>query len=135
MKTKFDHPDFPSGEWIGFYQQAGRHRQEMALLFCEGFLRGSGEDDLGRFLVSGEYDVKTKKVRWIKTYAGSHAVLYRGYREFKGIWGVWEIAPGLHGGFHIWPKAEGEGLSETTAAEEPAAEPQTVPAPMPKRKG
>ena len=42
-------------------------------------------------------------------YIGAHTVFYRGFREGKGIWGTWEIEILSHGGFHIWPRAAGEG--------------------------
>ena len=54
-----------------------------------------------------------RECHWTKTYLGSHEVFYRGFREGKGIWGTWEIGGGLwgRGGFHIWPKAAGEGAA------------------------
>jgi hypothetical protein len=110
-------PEFPSGEWVGFYQDRGsKHRQEMHLTFRGGTMRGDGADDIGHFVVRGGYDTATKNVWWTKTYPGSHSVAYRGYREIRGIWGLWQIPPTARDGFHIWPRARGEESAETAAA-------------------
>ena len=92
---------------------------DLDLTFAAGKLSGDGNDDVGRFMVHGEYDAKSLECSWTKTYIGRHDVFYRGYREGKGIWGTWEIPPHSHGGFNIWPKRIGEGKKETAAAAEP----------------
>lgn len=43
---------------------------------------------------------------------------YRGFREGKGIWGLWEL-PNESGGFHIWPLGEEEGDQDHETVEEP----------------
>jgi hypothetical protein len=53
-----------------------------------------------------------------KTYVGGHDVYYRGFREGKGIWGLWELTVDS-GGFHIWPRGEEESEQEHESAEEP----------------
>lgn len=111
-------PDFPSGEWVGFYRESGtNHRQEMSLSFSGGHLTGDGGDGVGCFAIRGGYDSKTREVWWTKTYPGSHHVFYKGYREVKGIWGMWEIPPAQRDGFHIWPRREGEADAEHLAEE------------------
>lgn len=111
---------FPSGPWTGFYNYSpkDKHRMDLELTFSGGRLSGVGVDDVGRFRVEGRYDAQTLECSWVKTYFGAHSVLYRGFREGKGIWGTWEITAFHRGGFHIWPKAEGEGDAETEAAEQ-----------------
>ena len=42
-----------------------------------------------------------------------------GFREGKGIWGLWEL-PTESGGFHIWPLGQEEGEQDRESAEEPA---------------
>ena len=42
-----------------------------------------------------------------------------GFREGKGIWGLWEL-PNEAGGFRIWPLGQGEGDRNYESAEEPA---------------
>ena len=105
-------PDFPSGEWRGYYLQTGfgKHRQTLVLTFRGGRMTGSGDDSIGRFTIKGRYDVESKEVTWTKSYLGSHDVYYRGFREIKGIWGTWEIGEAHRGGFHIWPIGEDEGM-------------------------
>ncbi len=114
---------FPSGPWTGFYNYypGDRHRMDLALTFANGLMSGDGVDDVGRFLIKGKYDTARHECYWTKTYVGAHDVFYRGFREGKGIWGTWEITIRDHGGFHIWPRAAGEG--QTEAETETAAEP------------
>jgi hypothetical protein len=110
---------FPSGPWLGFYnyEPGDRHRMDLHLDFANGRVIGDGNDDVGRFLVRGSYDISNGECYWTKTYPGSHDVFYRGFREGKGIWGTWEIANLGHGGFHIWPKGEKAGDAEIASAE------------------
>ena len=104
-----EHPDFPSGEWIGYWIEGGsRCRQDLVLRFRGGALSGSGGDGVGAFTIHGQYDVESREVTWTKRYLGSHDVYYRGFREIKGIWGTWEI-DSWRSGFHIWPRSEGDG--------------------------
>jgi hypothetical protein len=129
-----DDGQFSSGPWTGFYQYPGdthRHRQDLQLTFGDGTLRGTGSDDVGRFAIHGRYDGSTREVRWVKSYFGRHDVHYRGFREGKGIWGTWEIAVVMRGGFHIWPRGEGAGEQEAEVEEAPLAEGQPVPAVVP----
>jgi len=89
---------------------------ELELTFADGRLSGAGSDDVGRFLVKGRYDDAMLECWWTKTYPSSHDILYRGFREGKGIWGTWEITAFDHGGFHIWPRRLGEEATETGSA-------------------
>ena len=52
------------------------------------------------------YDCASLECAWTKAYLGRHTVHYRGFREGKGIWGVWELEPGQRGGFSIWPRRQ-----------------------------
>ncbi len=110
---------FPSGPWVGFYNYGpgDRHRMDLHLVFANGTMSGDGNDDVGRFLIRGQYDAANRECHWAKTYPGSHDVSYRGFREGKGIWGTWEVALLGHGGFHIWPKGAEEGKTKAAAAE------------------
>jgi hypothetical protein len=107
-------PRFPSGPWVGFFVQpyppVGKHWMELRLTFHSGTLTGQGRDWVGRFAISGVYDVGDGRCRWKKTYVQRHDVFYDGFNEGKGIWGRWEIqntpvaGSSWHGGFHIWPE-------------------------------
>ncbi len=120
-------PNFPSGEWVGFYREQGsNHRQEMHLFFSGGRISGSGADDIGTFTISGRYDADSREAWWTKIYPGSHDVFYKGYRELKGIWGLWEIPPGGGDGFHIWPRAHGEDATERVSESRPEPVPAFV---------
>ena len=96
---------FPSGEWKGFFQQPKTRRHEMTLNlgFCEGRLHGDGVDCVGDFELKGRYDLNSGEV-WIHKAYRMHRVIYKGFNEGKGIWGIWELPGQDKGGFHIWPK-------------------------------
>jgi hypothetical protein len=109
---------YPSGPWTGFYnyQPKDKHRMDLHLNFSSGKIAGEGTDDVGQFVIKGQYDAKSAECWWTKTYVGRHDVYYRGFREGKGIWGTWELDATEHGGFYIWPKLSGEGNATTTTA-------------------
>ena len=114
--------DFPSGPWTGFYnyrRSTRKHRMDLTLTFCNHTISGDGTDDIGRFFLAGQFDDAKGECYWTKTYIGAHDVYYRGFRERKGIWGLWEL-PNESGGFHIWPLGQGEGEEDYETAEEPA---------------
>lgn len=116
--------DFPSGPWTGFYHYGAgtsRHRMDLSLTFLNGTMSGDGNDDLGRFLIAGRYEGKDGECYWTKTYIGAHDVYYHGFREGKGIWGLWEL-PFFSGGFHIWPLGQEDGEQETKTVAEPEPE-------------
>lgn len=130
--------EFTSGPWTGFYTYPGGHRDRMdlSLSFHQGRLSGSGSDPVGPFLVQGGYDSEKGEVWWTKTYLGAHEVFYRGYRDTRGIWGTWEISPVWKGGFHIWPRRQGEGAAEEAEADREApAEAVARDAPAPAGSG
>jgi hypothetical protein len=119
QRTVMNESLFPSGPWTGFYnyRPGDRHRMDLHLNFARGNMSGDGADDIGRFLIKGRYDAATLECHWTKSYLGAHDVFYKGFREGKGIWGTWEIGRRFHGGFHIWPRAAGEGETQTEASE------------------
>ena len=92
---------------------------DLVLIFSDHTISGDGSDDIGRFFLVGRFDVTNGECYWTKTYIGAHEVYYRGFRECKGIWGLWEL-PNEAGGFHIWPLGQGEGEQNYESAEEPA---------------
>jgi hypothetical protein len=119
---------FPSGPWTGFYKysrDSAKHRMDLQLTFANGTMSGDGLDDIGRFRIKGRYDAQELECYWTKTYVGAHEVYYRGFREGQGIWGAWEIGLRGHGGFHIWPKASGEGEDRAESRQEPVP-PQAI---------
>ncbi|MEZ0227008.1 MAG: hypothetical protein ACAI25_00160 [Planctomycetota bacterium] len=112
----------PSGPWHGFYTYPGshqRHRMDLRLDFKSARITGSGVDDIGRFAISGHYDVETLKCTWKKTYLGAHTVLYDGAYDLGSIYGMWTL-PSTKGGFRIWPGARGEGEARYVEAAEDA---------------
>lgn len=120
---------FPSGPWTGFYNYGvgtGRYRMDLSLTFSNGTISGDGIDNVGQFLISGHYDGQSGECYWTKTYIGAHDVYYRGFREGKGIWGLWELAFGS-AGFQIWPLGQEDCELETETVEEPVPDELCVP--------
>jgi len=114
--------DFPSGPWTGFYNygcSTRKHRMDLVLTFADRTVSGDGSDDIGQFVVAGRFDGTNDECDWTKTYVGGHDVYYRGFRDGKGIWGLWEL-PRESGGFHIWPLGQEESDQGHETAEEPA---------------
>ncbi|MDX2148086.1 MAG: hypothetical protein SFZ23_11245 [Planctomycetota bacterium] len=114
-------PRFPSGPWVGFYQQGGvQSRQRMRLRFSGGRIEGDGRDPVDGFAVAGTYNVETARCSLVKRYR-DYEVEYNGSAG-DGIGGVWRIM--YHemiadtGSFHIWPDlvAMDEGLREQAQA-------------------
>ena len=92
---------------------------DLVLIFADHTVSGDGSDDIGQFVLAGRFDDTNGECYWTKTYIGGHEVYYRGFREGKGIWGLWEL-PNESGGFHIWPLGQREGEQNYESAEEPA---------------
>ena len=92
---------------------------DLVLTFCNHTISGDGSDDIGQFVITGRFDETSGECYWTKAYIVGHDVYYRGFREGKGIWGLWEL-PNESGGFHIWPLGQGEGEQDYESAEEPA---------------
>jgi hypothetical protein len=117
-----EHDALPSGRWVGFYayrHNQARHRMELVLTITPDRITGAGGDDVGLFLISGRVH-EDRRVNWVKTYPGSHDVLYSGFADHNGIWGTWEIGDYMTGGFRIWPAAWGLKESLTLEEETPA---------------
>ena len=112
---------FPSGKWVGFFTDnrvPGKHGMELNLEFRDSVMTGEGRDIVGNFTVNGVYRLDDGSCNFKKTYAGSHAILYSGFNEGKGIWGTWELQ-GVKGGFHIWPEGMGESTQNVLEEEAP----------------
>ena len=103
-------PRFPSGEWKGFWVQKemrGRQWMRLALEFSGGKISGQGQDIIGKFLLTGSYNLKTGRCALLKAYLRQHCVSYEGFNDGDGLWmwGTWKLSEDT-GGFHIWPKGE-----------------------------
>ena len=92
---------------------------DLVMTFAEHRVSGDGSDDIGQFVITGRFDETNGECYWTKAYIARHDVYYRGFREGKGIWGLWEL-PSESGGFHIWPLGQGTGKEDYESAEEPA---------------
>jgi hypothetical protein len=99
---------YPSGVWIGFWEQSHCGRQpmkEFELHFQpDGTVRGSGFDLVGRFVFTGEWDPQTGRVEMVKQYLGKHRVHYTGSPDGEGsILGTWTISGSDAGPFGLSP--------------------------------
>jgi hypothetical protein len=97
---------YPSGNWRGWWQQAGFGRQPMeqfVLRFDGGAISGWGRDIIGAFVFKGTYD-EQGQVQMLKQYLGKHQVLYEGTYDGEGtLAGTWSIPPLWAGPFAISP--------------------------------
>jgi hypothetical protein len=124
---------FPSGPWVGFFTYKGhaqRFLMDLNLRFRGGRIDGDGADGVDTFVISGFYDEKKLECGWQKIYRTHPPVEYTGYREGKGIWGLWTL-PAMRGGFQIWPLSEGgppdlRRLEEEEEQELVVAKPVTI---------
>ena len=92
---------------------------DLSLTFLIGVISGDGIDTVGPFVFAGRYESNGGECHWTKTYIRAHDVYYRGFREGKGIWGVWDLSS-MSGGFRVWPlDSDGEHEVETASEEEP----------------
>ncbi len=113
--------DFPSGPWTGFYnygRSTRKHRMDLVLTLLITRLRRRKR----RHRSIRSYRAVRRHKRRMLLDEDLHRrtrVYYRGFREGKGIWGLWEL-PNESGGFHIWPLGQGEGEQNYESAEEPA---------------
>ncbi|MEL6924447.1 MAG: hypothetical protein AAFO94_10405, partial [Bacteroidota bacterium] len=132
--VKESHPLFPSGNWEGFYTyrmgpDAAQHKMAFHLDFQRNIVRGTGSDDVGGFFWDGDYDKESMTCNMVKSYS-THTVNYKGHVDENGIWGQWEMSL-MSGGFHIWPKGNGEQKQrkEKKPKAKKAAQRKTVKAP------
>jgi hypothetical protein len=99
---------YPSGTWIGFWEQSSFGRQamrEFELHFRpDGTVSGHGVDVVGRFVYDGEWDPKTGRVTMTKQYLKKHRVRYEGAPDGEGsILGTWTIDGDESGPFGMSP--------------------------------
>ncbi len=96
------------GNWRGYYlyEPGGRrHAMSLELAFTAGTVRGSGDDDIGSFVIRGSFEPEGVRVWWTKRYLGAHGVDYAGVRDGecgRVVYGSWSIAGQGSGGFRIW---------------------------------
>lgn len=117
-KDREMHPQFPSGEWEGFYTyetntMGAKTPMNFQLDFSNGGVTGSGGDSVGGFSWTGTYSTSEMRSKMTKSYV-THEVFYDGHVDENGIWGTWFIPPTMRGGFHIWPK---KGAEQAVAVE------------------
>lgn len=98
---------FYSGNWSGYWEQAGYGRQAMhplTLIFHDHLITGEGRDLLGAFTFSGTYE-SDGMVKMVKHYLKKHSVYYTGTYDGEGtIFGQWMVAPGVVGLFALQPQ-------------------------------
>ena len=96
---------YPSGSWVGHWDQNGLGRQSMhdlTLRFHGSSITGEGWDCVGQFTLEGEW-MDNSEVRIVKRYMGRHHVVYAGRHDGEGtLFGVWALA-GDEGTFAMRP--------------------------------
>ncbi len=51
----------------------------------QGFVKGGGQDTVGKFYFQGSFNDNATAVRFIKQYIGAHTILYEGNFDGKDI--------------------------------------------------
>lgn len=86
---------FPSGQWIGHFDQCGIGRQEMhdlTIMFSGDKLQGRGVDCVGAFSLTGRV-LLDNRLQMLKKYDDRHHVVYLGEHNGEGaISGVWTLS-------------------------------------------
>ena len=97
---------FQSGQWQGYWEQAGFGRQFMSnfsLRFSNGEITGEGRDIIGPFIFHGNY-TEMGIVTMVKQYLHRHQVCYTGSYYGEGtIFGQWNVSGFNSGPFAMQP--------------------------------
>ena len=114
---------FPSGKWLGYWDQQGVGRQEMhdlTLTFESGRVEGAGWDCVGKFRLEGEIDpTREVPVYLVKRYLDRHIVVYVGQHDGEGtIFGSWTLELD-RGSFALRPDLRGMDHSSLPIADWP----------------
>src|SRR5262249_59913658 len=78
----------PVGAWRGFWSTSAddaRHPMRLEVERTVGRFEAAGEDEGGRFTISGDVDPGLGGLQWAKSYVGKHGVLYRGASVVEGL--------------------------------------------------
>ena len=119
-------PRFPSGPWVGFFDDDPVHDvriwMSMDLQFADQLIQGTGVDRIGKFTMRGTYNLDEHGYVNIWKRYDTHEAVYQGLAEDHGIWGAWELSTGHKGGYYIWPiagahGAHAEGIQEDEPVE------------------
>lgn len=98
---------YPSGSWVGHWDQNGLGRQKMfdlQIKFSGNILSGEGWDCVGEFSLDGEIHPDAK-VQIVKKYKNRHSVVYLGQHDGEGmIYGAWAL-DGDNGTFALRPES------------------------------
>ena len=85
---------FPSGRWIGHFNQTGLGRcemQDLMIFFVGDRISGSGRDAVGAFSLSGRV-LPGHRIEMLKEYDNRHHVAYLGEHVGEGIiTGAWSL--------------------------------------------
>lgn len=127
-----DHSHFPSCTWRGYYKQYGSDHNLCSYTLSfhqtvdgEFVIDGGGQDDVGTYVIDGEWNPMSRRIAFVKEYdLGSatihgrvdwrenkgHRVLYKGValptpgQGFKGTWSLEVTSFRDQGEFRLWPE-------------------------------
>lgn len=83
-----------TGQWTGHYVQYGsefpmRFKNFYIMPVPQGYIKGEGEDEIGKFVIKGSFNNNATAVRFAKTYIGQHTIYYQGEFTGSSIEGFW----------------------------------------------
>lgn len=84
--------DSPVGTYTGTWYQGGSQGPfSLKVTDSKGMeFNGEGDDSVGKFEITGQYNAVTKEISFKKQYIGKHALLYKGKGPLGDLEGTWE---------------------------------------------
>ena len=72
-----------TGQWTGYYEQFNKKTTMQFNNFYispvpQGYVKGGGQDSVGKFILKGSFNNNATAVRFIKQYIGAHHIIYEG---------------------------------------------------------
>lgn len=93
-------------DWEGFFVYESDKSDMKLSLYCdEHGIFGFGSDDVGLFLVKGDYNSAISQIKFAKKYLGQHTVMYTGRASWNDskvvVKGKWQIPDNCEGTFEL----------------------------------
>ena len=91
--------------WKGFFEQSGNETtMKLKMHVVPEGIFGIGSDEVGSFIVRGDWEAESNLCRFVKQYIGQHQVLYHGILTKHKRWtidGFWAIPGNCDGKFKL----------------------------------
>jgi len=125
IKGSWEIPESCAGEfkiqmqfnrWKGHFEQGGEQtKMQLKMHVAPEGVFGLGTDDIGAFIMRGDWNQDTNLIQFVKQYIGAHQVLYQGYLTKHKRWlieGLWAIPGNCDGNFKLKRSKVKDSVSE-----------------------